>query len=168
MTIQAASLTALTPDEAATTASSILDAGYEGLILENPVHQDAWRALLSLLPKESVKAMRLFLPCRRRPRPGSTSLYEVATENPGDREETLREARKTLDAADQVGPPIVVVEGVVSVRNQAALRIPKLFAFEEPPNIGRLTLPTPFGLGLPPRLEHRHFFTAAAGRGRTA
>lgn len=109
MTIQAASLTALTPDEAVTTARSILDAGYEGIILENPVHQDAWRALLPLLPKESVKAMRLFLPCRRRPRPGSISAYEVATENPGDREDTLREARKTLEAADQVGSPIILL-----------------------------------------------------------
>lgn len=109
MTIQAASLTALTPDEAVATASAILDAGYEGIILENPIHQDAWRALLPLLPRESVKAMQLFLPCPRGQQPGSTSPYEVATENPGNREGMLRQARKTLEAADQVGSPIILL-----------------------------------------------------------
>ena len=65
MTLQAASLTALSPEEALTSARAILDAGYEGLILENPIHQDAWQALLGLLPKDSVKAIQLFLPYPR-------------------------------------------------------------------------------------------------------
>ena len=109
MTIQTASLTALKPEDAVTSATAILDAGYEGIILESPIHQDAWQALLPLLPKESVKAMRLFLPCQRGMDPGNTSPYEVAAESRKGRIEAFRQARKTLEAADRIGAPFILL-----------------------------------------------------------
>ena len=109
MTIQAAGLTALNSEEALASASAILDAGYEGIILENPIHQDAWQALLRLLPKDSVKALQLFVPYPRGLHPGSTRPYEAAAESPREREEAFRQARKTLEAADRIGAPAVLL-----------------------------------------------------------
>ena len=109
MTIQTASLTALKPKDAATAASAILDAGYEGIILENPILEDAWQALLPLLPRESVKAMRLFMPYPRGLPAGSRSPYEVAAESRKGREDAFRQARKTLEAADRIGAPAILL-----------------------------------------------------------
>lgn len=109
MTIQIASLSALRTDDAERAAGALLDAGYEGLILEEPLHHDAWQALRLLLPRDSVKAIRLFLPYPRTLRPGQTSPYVAAAEGREERAGALLQARKTLEAADQLGAPLVLL-----------------------------------------------------------
>lgn len=109
MTIHTASLSALRTNDAERTAGAILDAGYRGLVLDEPLHHDAWQALRPLLPRDSVKALRLFLPYPRTLRPGQASPYEAAAEGRKERAEALPQARKTLEVADQLGAPLVLL-----------------------------------------------------------
>lgn len=109
MTIPAASLRALKADEALKAASAILDEGFDGMVLEAPLHHDAWNALREFLPKDSVKAIGLFLPYPRALRPGAPSPFVAAAENREERSVALAQAQKTLAAADQMGAPLVIL-----------------------------------------------------------
>jgi len=109
MTIYAASLSASGPIEARQSASEILDAGYEGIVLDAPVHHEAWLALCDLLPKDTVKAIRLFLPYPRALRRHEKAPFLAAGESQGDRSDALSQAGKTLEAVDQMGIPFVLI-----------------------------------------------------------
>ena len=109
MTIYAASLSASTPAAAQQGAAAILDAGFGGIVLSSPVQHEAWNALRKLLPKDSVKAIELFLPSPRSLRPGERASFCAGAENKTERSENLAQARKTLEAVDQLGIPLVLV-----------------------------------------------------------
>ena len=109
MTIHAASLGTLKADDACKTASAILDEGFEGLVLEAPLHHDAWNALRELLPRNSVKAIRLFLPYPRALRPGAPSPFVAAAGGREERRAALAQAQKSLEAADRLGVPLVLL-----------------------------------------------------------
>ena len=109
MTIHAASLSALKADDARKTASAILDEGSEGLALEAPLHHDAWNALRELLPRDSVKAIRLFLPYPRALRPGAPSPFVAAAGGREERRAALAQAQKSLEAAARLEAPLVLL-----------------------------------------------------------
>ena len=109
MTIHAASLGTLKADDACKTASAILDEGFEGLVLEAPLHHDAWNALRELLPRNSVKAIRLFLPYPRALRPGAPSPFVAAAGGREERRAALAQAQKSLEAADRLEAPLVLL-----------------------------------------------------------
>jgi len=109
MTSYAASLSASTPAAAQQGAAAILDAGLDGIVLKSPVRHEAWSALREWLPKDSVKAIELFLPSPRSLRPGERAPFSAAAENKTGRSESLAQARKTLEAVDQLGIPLVLI-----------------------------------------------------------
>ena len=109
MTSYAASLSASTPAAAQQGAATILDAGFDGIVLKSPVRHEAWNALREWLPKDSVKAIELFLPSPRSLRPGERAPFSAAAENKTERSENLAQARKTLEAVDQLGIPLVLI-----------------------------------------------------------
>ena len=109
MTIHAASLSALKVDDARKTAGAILDEGFEGLVLDAPLHHDAWNALRELLPRNSVRAIRLFLPYPRALRPGAPSPFVAAAGSREERRAALAQAQKSLEAADRLGAPLVLL-----------------------------------------------------------
>ena len=109
MTSYAASLSASTPAAAQQGAATILDAGFDGIVLKSPVQHEAWNALREWLPKDSVKAIELFLPSPRSLRPGERAPFSAAAENKTERSENLAQARKTLEAVDQLGIPLVLI-----------------------------------------------------------
>ena len=109
MTSYAASLSASTPAAAQQGAATILDAGFDGIVLKSPVRHEAWNALREWLPKDSVKAIELFLPSPRSLRPGEHAPFSAAAENKTERSENLAQARKTLEAVDQLGIPLVLI-----------------------------------------------------------
>ena len=109
MTSYAASLSASTPAAAQQGAAAILDAGFDGIVLKSPVRHEAWNALREWLPKDSVKAIELFLPSPRSLRPGEHAPFSAAAENKTERSENLAQARKTLEAVDQLGIPLVLI-----------------------------------------------------------
>lgn len=109
MKIYAASLSASTPAAAQQGAAAILDAGFGGIVLKSPVQHEAWNALRKWLPKDSVKAIELFLPSPRSLRPGERAPFSAGSENKAERSANLAQARKTLEAVDQLGIPLVLV-----------------------------------------------------------
>ena len=78
-------------------------------MLKSPVRHEAWNALREWLPKDSVKAIELFLPSPRSLRPGEHAPFSAAAENKTERSENLAQARKTLEAVDQLGIPLVLI-----------------------------------------------------------
>jgi hypothetical protein len=109
MTIHVASLSASEPAAAQQSATAILDAGFEGIVLDAPLQYTAWRGLRELLPKDTVKAINLFLPYPRTLRPGERPSFSAAAENRLERAGSLAQARKTLEAVDELGIPLVLV-----------------------------------------------------------
>jgi sugar phosphate isomerase/epimerase len=102
-------LSALKADDACKTASAILDEGFEGLVLEAPLHHDVWNALRELLPRNSVRAIRLFLPYPRALRPEAPSPFVAAAGSREERRAALAQAQKSLEAADRLGAPLVLI-----------------------------------------------------------
>jgi sugar phosphate isomerase/epimerase len=105
----AASLRAARPHDCEPKLNALLDAGFEKVLLAEPLHRPTWEALLPALPREHALAMRLFLPYPRGVRLDRAAPFVLGETHPEARRAALRQAFSTLEAADSLGVRIVVL-----------------------------------------------------------
>ncbi|HLU49973.1 MAG TPA: hypothetical protein VK116_17865 [Planctomycetota bacterium] len=89
------------PSVAVMRADRALDAGFDALILDDPLYHSSWEALRTHLPKGTIRALRLLLPYPGSIRPGEPAPLRSWHEEL-DRALLARLARETLAASDAV------------------------------------------------------------------
>jgi hypothetical protein len=105
----AASVRAMSPPAAVQRAQRIFDAGFEKLVLDEPMYFSSWEALREMLPRESVAALRLFVPYPRSVLPGFPLPFRLAATDRDERLEARRHAEASLEAADGLRVPLVLL-----------------------------------------------------------
>ncbi len=107
-----AALRAADPRQCEEKVSAILDVGFDGVIVEEPLHLPTWEALRRCVPRDRTLAIRLFTPYPRALRVGRRP--DVVLGNPGgdERRQALRRGLATLEAAEGLGIPRVLVPTV--------------------------------------------------------
>jgi sugar phosphate isomerase/epimerase len=107
-----AALRAASPRHCEDTVTAILDAGFDGIAVEEPLHQPTWKALTSCLPRERALAIRLFVPYPRTTHASERSDVLLG-ESGGDAvQRAVRRGIETLESADRLGIPRVLVPTV--------------------------------------------------------
>jgi hypothetical protein len=109
MRTYAASLRCGLPSWTTERLRGILDAGFDRVVLEDPLHHATWEKLQHALPREATAAIRLFLPYPPSLRVGEPSPYRLDVPGASDRREVLRLARRTLETADNLRIPLVLL-----------------------------------------------------------
>lgn len=109
MRTQAASVRGWDPSATLRRAEMLLDLGFEKLTLEEPLHAPSWEALQRMLPRESVAALRLFIPYPGSVRVASPSLCHLGFTDADDRREMLKRAEQSLLAAAGSSIPRVLL-----------------------------------------------------------
>jgi hypothetical protein len=89
-------------------ARAVLDAGFEKLVLEDPLYTPAWDELRLWLPRDSVAALRLFLPYPKYVRMGERSPFQISTASE-DRQALLQQAEISLQVAADHGVPRILL-----------------------------------------------------------
>ncbi len=112
-------------------ARSLLELGFDFVTLEEPLHAAVWEELRGMLPRESVVAVRLFVPYPKSVRPGSRSGFRLGLTDAGDRGEVLKQAKETLRVADDRSIPRVLVP-VASVDDEPHRRSPGYKRSQDP------------------------------------
>ena len=99
MTIIASTLRSEPSGRAVDAARVRLDAGFETLVLAAPLYRQDWDTLKSMLPRESILAVELFLPLARGALPGGLPQGDTSPFSLGS---LHREAKRD---AEKYGPP---------------------------------------------------------------
>ena len=93
-------------------AGAALEAGFDGLVLEQPLHEADAAQLLGYLPRGAVRAVALFAPLPKAVRRGQRSPFDAAALGRSDRRDAERQALATLEFADRLGGAAVRVPRV--------------------------------------------------------
>ncbi len=105
----AASVRATSSSSTLAQASRLLEAGFERLVLEDPLYRVSWEALRAWLPHECVAAIRLYLPYPKTIRLGATSPFRLGATHPAAKSDALKQAERTLQVADDYSIPRVLL-----------------------------------------------------------
>jgi len=99
-------------DETETQVSELLDAGFERLVLEEPLYSLTWDRLRVALPKEVIHAIRLFVPFPREVRPPKRANFRLGSLDAAERRAATAQGIATLEAADSLETHLVIVPPV--------------------------------------------------------
>jgi hypothetical protein len=123
MNTLAASIRAQNPPQVLERASLLLESGFEKLVLEDPLHASSWEELRKFLPRESVAAIRLFLPYPRAVRVGESNPFRLGALGGEERRDAMAQAAVSLQTAADHSIPLVllpVVRGEIPTREGPA------------------------------------------------
>lgn len=104
----AASLRLDDPLRAAECIDRAVDAGYEKLVLEPPLHRETWSAVRAHAPRDAIAAMRLFLPSSADSRPSQPPQVRWGSLDRAERRSAIARGLDTLAEADRAGCPLVL------------------------------------------------------------
>ncbi|MEM7231046.1 MAG: hypothetical protein AAF517_02655 [Planctomycetota bacterium] len=90
-------------------ATAILDAGFHGLTLEEPLHLASWQELLAILPPRVVDAVSLLVPYSKRVPLKERAGLQLGLLDSSGRDELRRQADASIEAADRAQIPRIVV-----------------------------------------------------------
>ncbi len=89
-----------------------LDLGYEKLALLSPLLEEELGVLKRLVPRDRVGVLELFLPYPPEFRPDRPSPFRLGSADRGDKEECVRAGTRTIQVADDLRIPVVLVPAV--------------------------------------------------------
>jgi hypothetical protein len=132
----AASIRAQEPAAGLQRARLLLEAGFEKLVLEEPLHARTWEALEDLLPRERLIALRLFVPYPRDLHLGAPSPFRLGSLDAAERRDALKQGEASLLLAERQAIPFVLLP-VVRLEGPPGRSAAKAAERQE---LGRLTL----------------------------
>lgn len=105
----AATVRAPDPPRALARVTVLLETGFASLVLDDPLHHLSWKELRKLLPRETIAAIRLFLPYPAGLRPGTPSPFRLGSLHSEERRDGLKQAAATVTAAAEHSIPLILL-----------------------------------------------------------
>ncbi|MBI4603412.1 MAG: hypothetical protein HY721_15780 [Planctomycetes bacterium] len=101
------------PPEVAARARRVLDLGFDGVGLEDPLHHRSWEALREALPRRALLSVRLFLPYPRALREDQPCPFAMGSLDAGERRDAIQQGTETILFADRHRIPLVRVDPIL-------------------------------------------------------
>lgn len=117
MTIVASTLRSRPSGDVEKTAGTLLDTGFEALVLAGPLFHSDWAALEPLLPRDSILALELFAPLPRGVKPGQlrrgrASPFALGSLDPDEKREAEKQGMPTIVLAQDRGARYVLLPAI--------------------------------------------------------